>query len=194
MSRAIVFRGIVAWSVMAAFAVPTSAGFSWTVDKQEWLTSVPSYTKLDFVLPGGEVLGEQYAALGVHFPDGNDVVVANGSFDDLWGVKGGFFQGPDIHLTFDTAQQWIAIDFPGSAIIDLYSQGSLVYSSPQFGQGFLGLIGTTTFDEARIISPFGSIHVDNIYFGAPIPGPAPMALVALAALTSRRRRRDVGRS
>ncbi len=83
------------------------------------------------------------------------------------------------------------MDFPGLMRIELYDQGRLIYTSSNFLPGgvgnFAGLLSDAPFDAAVLIDPLGEAEIDDLHFGVPAPGALP--LLALGALTQRRRRR-----
>jgi len=164
------------------------------IDKEAWENAAGQFTTIGFAdLPDGTWVTEQYAHLGVHFVDGWDqVVYGEITFpEDGAGLVG----GEQIDLVFDAPLYWIATDFPGLLIIDLYYEGELFYSSNVFGVGgygnFGGLVSTEPFDRAVLweYGTFPNVFVDDLHFGPPIPAPSAIALVGAALLAARRRRR-----
>jgi hypothetical protein len=92
-------------------------------------------------------------------------------------------------LTYATPQIGIGFDLIQSFFVDLYFQGTLIYSSPELNALVHGISGTQTFDRAVLRAATGdSSAVDNIYVANPIPGPASAALLAAIGLGRRRRR------
>ena len=158
-------------------------------DKDEWIAAVGAFTTIDFTgFPDGTFITDQYADLGILFTDGNDSIdVWAGHVNDGWGLDG----NPDIHLSFDSPQAWIAVHFPGDVQIDLFS-GDILLSSSVFIAGglgnFGGVISSELFDTVVILDPsVGDVFIDDLHFG--VPAPSAMWLLAVAALLPRRRRR-----
>ncbi len=156
-----------------------------------WQNAAGNSTKLDFVFDTPQVITDQYAALGVLFPDGNDYVApasvpppgSDGWFlQDTWG---------DLQTTFlfDDFQTAIGFTAPGGHFFKLYSGDTLVYASPEFGNNpFMGAISTVPFDRVVMSRSGGGPAVDTFWFGGTIPAPATIAVLALAFVGSRRRR------
>ncbi len=167
-------------------------------DKQGWIDAVgANYTTLDFNFGQSVILSDQYASLGVVFPESDDNTWKNdGSFlNDGWGVKGGLGNPGTITLQFLTPQNWLAMEYPGLLQIDLFYQDKLIFSAtgpiqPTLSPKFFGLVGLPSFDKAVLSNPFnGWVNCDDIYFGAPIPGPAGLTAFAVLGLLIRNRRR-----
>jgi hypothetical protein len=177
-------------SVLASVTVYSSVGNPNA--KTQWQSAAGPYSTITFAelgLPSGTWLNEQYAYLGVHFTDGSDQIYQNAGFlQDGWGLNGALDEST---LKFDAPMTTIAADFPGTVKIQLYSQGTLIYSSPLLGTSglghFVGLISTDPFDKA-ILTDIG-LFIDNLYFGPPIPAPGALAMLALSALAAPHRRR-----
>ena len=159
-------------------------------DKGEWEAAAASWSTADFTgFPDYTPIDEQYAYLGVHFVDGYDFVVLGSSYpNDGAGLDGNEL----IDLVFDVPMYWIAADFPGLLIIDLYYEGELLYSSNVFGVGgvgnFGGLVSTEPFDRAVLRDPPGQVFLDDLHFGPPIPAPSALCIVGAAFFAARRRR------
>jgi hypothetical protein len=163
-------------------------------NKASWQSAAGAYTTIDFTgYPDGTIIADLYAPLGIHFTDGIDQIWNNGNAfpNDAWGLNGAF---DSTTVEFDVPIHSIAIDFPGIARIKLYSEGRLIYTSPEFAGivgVFGGLISTEPFDKAVLYDPFGGFFVDTLYFGPPIPVPGALAILGLAGLMcSQKRRRD----
>jgi MYXO-CTERM domain-containing protein len=162
-------------------------------DSALWQSAVGSFTTITFAEFGDfGVVTDEYADLGIIFPDGNDGIdTTPNAYNDNFGLGSVPPFGP-IHFVFDTPQLWIAVDFPGGVTLDLYSMGGLMYSSGNIFQGtgvgnVGGLLSDQFFDEV-IIHDFGqSVFIDNLYFG--VPSPSAMPLLALVGILGRRRRR-----
>ena len=174
-------------------ALPVSAGVMEFTDKDEWIAAVGAFTTIGFTeFPSGTFVTDQYADLGILFTDGNDIIVCCGKEtfpEDGAGLDG----NGDIAVAFDTPQLWIGADFPGFLDIELYFQGKLFHTGV-FGFGgvgnFGGMLSTQPFDAAVLIDPLGEAEIDDLHFGVPAPGTLP--LLALGALWTRRRRREIG--
>ena len=145
-------------------------------DKDEWFAAVGVVTTIDFTgFPDVTVVTDQYADLGVHFTDGNDLILsAAGFLNDGWGVDG----NGDINVSFDAPVYYVAVDFPGGIIFDLLSQGELIFTSSSFGidevGNFAGLLSSEPFDAIRLFRSFGSpSFIDDFFFG---PQPCPFEL------------------
>ncbi|MCI0629938.1 MAG: hypothetical protein L0Y44_04710 [Phycisphaerales bacterium] len=141
--------------------------------------------------PQGTLLSDQYANLGVTFPDGNDFIL-NSSAYVIDGAGATSLFGP-ITLEFDQPRTSIGVHFPGLLVIELYADDSLIYVSNAFGGAgvgfFGGLISTQHFDRALLIDPSGGVSIDTVHFGLPVPAPAGVAFVSIAGLLLRRSRR-----
>ncbi|MCI0364865.1 MAG: hypothetical protein L0219_13385, partial [Phycisphaerales bacterium] len=141
--------------------------------------------------PPGTLLNDQYANLGVTFPDGNDFIISSSAYL-LDGVGATSLFGP-ITLEFDEPRSSIGVHFPGDLLIKLYAGDSLIYTSSEFGGGgagfFGGLLSTQLFDKAELIDPTGGVSIDTIHFGLPVPVPGGLAVISIAGLLLRRSRR-----
>jgi hypothetical protein len=140
----------------------------------------------------GTPIDEQYAYLGVHFVDGYDFVLCCDY--EIFPEDGAGLDGNElIDLVFDAPMYWIAADFPGLLLIDLYYEDELFYSSNVFGVGgvgnFGGLVSTDPFGRAVIWDYDDNVVLDDLYFGPPIPAPSALCIISAALLTARRRRR-----
>jgi MYXO-CTERM domain-containing protein len=171
------------------------AGVQEFTDKDEWIDAVGAFTTIDFTgFEAGTVITDQYADLGILFTDGDDWIHNTcGFLNDCWGLAGG--DGKDhITLVFDAGEAYIGVDFPGDLQIDLYSRGRLIHSSVFIAGGhgnFGGVVSSVLFDSVVLSDPvFGFVAIDDLHFGVPAPGT--LALLALGALTQRRRRREIG--
>jgi hypothetical protein len=161
-------------------------------DRDEWIAAAGSFTTIDFTgFPHGTPITDQYADLGVMFTGGLEHIFFSSAFlNDGVGLVSNF---ADIQAEFATPQFWIAVDFPGILQFELYSGGQLIYTSSDFGVGgpgnFAGLVATEPFDRANILDPTGgTIGIDDLHFGPPIPGPPAFALLGIAGLHLRRQR------
>ncbi len=164
-------------------------------NRAEWVSAIGGFDQMQTIsfleYPPGTFLGDQYTNLGVTFPDGNDFIYHAESFL-LDGAGASSISGP-MTLQFDESRSSIGVHFPGLLVIKLFSEGSLIYTSNEFGVGgagfFGGLISTEPFDMVHLIDPSGIPAIDTIHFGLPVPAPAGLALVWIAGMLFRRSRR-----
>ena len=178
------------FALLGALLMSASAhgGVQEFTDKDEWIDAVGEFTTIDFTgFPEGTFITDQYADLGVLFTDGNDTIQESGVFVDGHGLRGSGI----ITLAFDLPQAYIGVDYPGAMKIELFNEGRLIYTSSDFGLGgvgnFAGLLSTDLFDGALLYDWIdGTVFIDDLHFGVPAPGTLP--LLALGALTQRRRR------
>ena len=180
--------------VVGLLAVPQTvrAGVIEFTDRPSWEAAVGAFTTIDFTdFPHGTIITTQYSGLGATFTDGNDTIFV---YPDAFPIDGvGLDAQGSITISFSTPMSYIGVDFPGSLHIDLFSGGSPIYSSSNFGgigAGFFaGLVTQSTFDEVLLTDWFdGLAAIDNLSFGI-IPAPGTLALLGLAGLMSTRRRR-----
>ncbi len=164
-------------------------------NRAEWVSAIGGFDQMQTIsfleYPQGTLLSDQYANLGVTFPDANDYIVSAESFL-LDGVGATSLLGP-ITLQFDEPRAAIGVHFPGDLIIELYLNDTLVFESSKFGglgAGFFGgLVSTQPFDRVLLIDPSDAVYVDTIHFGLPVPAPGALALLSIAGLALRRSRR-----
>ena len=185
-----VIKALVGAVLMSA---STHGGVQEFTDKDEWIFAVGEFTTIDFTgFPDGTFITDQYVDVGVVFMDGDDNIrfSPTGFPNDQWGIDG----NTAIHLSFDSPQAYIAVDYPGGMKFELFSEGRLIYTSSGFGLGgvgnFAGVLSTDLFDGALLYDwVLGSVFVDDLHFGVPAPGS--LVLLALGALTQRRRRPEI---
>lgn len=178
-------------------AAEARASFVEYHDLASWSSAAGPFTTLDFVFPQAVILDDEYLSLGVIFPDAEEVAFpqAGGFPQDGWGVKGAVLGDADIHLAFLEPQTWIGVWFPGNVYIEFYSGGQLVHTSDDLAVGgqtlnvFGGVVSTIPFDEVRLVDPFGLINVDNIPFGAAVPGPGCVLVLVVVPMMRAGRRR-----
>ncbi len=169
---------------------PVHAGVLEFTDRAEWEAAAGRFATTDFTGFGVTIITDQYQDLGVLFTDGNDASrFSPGTFlNDDWGLNG----NGEIHLSFDTPQSWIAVDFPGFLRILLFSGDKLIYFSSIFAEpggvgGFGGLVSSELFDSAILTDPGDDlVFIDDLHFGVPAPGT--LSLLAVAAFWHSRRR------
>jgi len=187
---------------IAAIAVPASGAIVHYTNQEEWEAANAGHTFIDFQgFPGGTNITDQYAPLGVSFVGGSEWVSNNWSkFPiDGWGLTGGFQGATPLIITaqFDAPRTAVGVNFIGSMQFTLFLGNAEVGASGWFTQGFTGnfagIISTVMFDKVTFKNPVtGVSDIDNLFFGAAIPAPAPLALFALLGASGggRRRRRD----
>jgi hypothetical protein len=185
--------GAIALVVAFAASAPARGEVLEFTDDSEWQAAVGDFTTIDFTEhPPGTIVTDQYEELGILFTEGNDVILDSSVFlNDGFGLWGPAFD--DVTVEFDAPRHWIAIDFPGAAVIQLYLDGELFFESRIFGgsgEGFFGgLVSSEPFDSAFIFDPtLNGVAIDDLHFGPPIPAPGALALLGLALLAPRQRR------
>ena len=189
-----IMMGLTTVLLGALMSTNAKAGVIEFTDSGEWFAAVGDVTTIDFTgFDKGTLITDQYEGLGVVFNDlGHFIDQSDGAFEDGWGLYRAGGEFAPIDLSFATPQSWIAVDFPGDVQFELYSKGKLIYTSSGFSDegdppGFAGLISTVLFDSVLITDPLGDVFIDNLHFGVPAPGT--LALLGLAAILPKRRRR-----
>jgi len=179
-------------AVVAQSAVCDVQVFS---DNEKWQNNTDGFTFIGFTeYPQGTILTDQYADLGVTFPEANAAVLESDFlFEDGHGIFRDTPSGFDnIWVEFDEPVTAIAVDFLGLIQFELFTDDKSIHLSNPYsdnGGGFAGLISEQSFDKARIFDPGGVTAIDNLYFGPPIPAPGVLGGFAIAALCFHRRRR-----
>lgn len=193
MSHSLWTLAAVASAMNLTVAGSLSAGQIEFFERVDWEDAVDSFTTIDFTgFPGGTFITDQYSDLGIEFTDGNDSIFPNeGSFvNDGVGLDG----NGDIAVAFDEPQAWIAAEFPGMLQFELYRAGELVYESSIFSRdpidNFFGLVFADRFDMAILVDPGDDAEIDDLLFGAPVPGSPAFGLLGLIATIRGRRRRS----
>jgi hypothetical protein len=169
------------WSITPIFAAIVLSGSPGVAegtvieldDRDQWIAVVGAYTTVDFTgLPHATFITTQYADVGIIFTDGDDQVVCCSEItypNDGAGVDG----NGNITLTFDRPKAWIAADFPGRLVVQLFADGEVIYSSGIFGVGgygnFGGLVSSELFDTAVLMDfPVDfEAEIDDLHFGPP---------------------------
>jgi len=161
-------------------------------DFEEWENAAGEFTFIGFTeYPQGTILTDQYADLGITFPEANATVVESDFlFEDghALGVDGpaGF---DNIWVEFEEPVTAIGATFPGGLQIEMFSNGESLNEPDSFSGGFLGYVSDEPFDSAILVDPTGGTFIDNLYFAPPIPAPGVLGGFAIAALCFHRRRR-----
>lgn len=164
-------------------------------DFDAWAQLAAPYTTIDFTgFPNGTNITDQYSGLGVLFtdPDPNTVMSNVPPYFPLDGS--GMIGESAVDLSFAQGINAVSFHFHGFLSIALYSNGSLAYQSPEVGTGgwgviqFAGVVSDTPFDLVLLRNGPDWVGLDNLYFST-IPGPGGVALLAMAALSCRGRRR-----
>ena len=152
-----------------------------------------NYSTIDFTgFADGTSIDDEFIDMGVTFTTTAYIFQSAGFLNDGWGLHG----PGGTRFAFSLPQNWVGIDHPGVAQIQLFYQGGIVYSSSLFFQGglgnFSGLVSSTPFDEVYIFKPppyENQVAIDDLHWGG-VPGPGALGLAAIAgAITSRRKRR-----
>ncbi len=159
--------------------------------QSEWEQDVGAFTFIDFTgFPEYTIITEQYSDLGIHFTDGTDEIALGSAYSDGAGLFGGSFLLPTmnhaINLKFDEPIHAIAADI-GDLIFYLYDGDELIYESPLFGGGFVGLLSSESFNKVMMVGT-GHTYIDNLYFQA-IPGPGSGVLLLVSSALWRKRGR-----
>ncbi len=192
----ITFAVIIALSYCCS-AAKSHAVVTVFLDRQQWLDAVGHHEFIGFTgYAQHTVITTQYASQGIVFTDTNNTIWNSISFpSDGAGLLSNDFQSAGtIHMAFDGFRTAIGFDIVGLVQIELWSDSQLMYTSQLYVDEFtpfIGFISTIPFDQAIAIDPFdGTVALDNIYFGAPIPAPPVLGLLAMACIMrpSRRRR------
>ena len=188
---------IVAIVLFVVVARPVSASVTTYTDLSQWLGAVGPHTYIGFTeYPDSTLITTQYASQGVLFTDGNDFIELTASFPgDGAGLRSVDFTPPfggNVHMSFRLDRTSIAFDFIGTLLVELYSNGQLVFTSDfhGFNSTFVGFISDEPFDA--VIAYDGDdevIAINNLYFGAPVPSPATLASLFLGAIIAPTRRR-----
>lgn len=181
--------------VMLALAGRASASVTEFTNRAEWFAAIGGLQQSQTIsflgFPRGTLLNDQYADLGVTFPDGNDYVANSSSF--LLDGAGAFSLFGPITIQFDEPVSSIGVHFPGALVIELYLNDALVYTSSAFGgagEGFFGgIVSSQPFNSAHLSDPSGDVFVDTIHFGLTIPGPASVASLLIGGVLLCRSRR-----
>lgn len=145
---------------------------------------------IDFDLGSSQDLFDQYGDLGVHF--GGTAFALTTSLGDGWGAIT-LFPTFAMKLSYDSPQYGIGLDLINPFKVSLFSNGQLIYQSPQlntFGPVFRGISTDVAFDTAVVQSIPSTTNgtLDNIYVSNPIPEPAAVWTFAMFAGGRRRRR------
>jgi len=186
-------RITVATITLALACASAQASLVLTTNKDEWLDAAAPVTALDFTdLALFEFVTDQYADLGVMF-FGTAIGHTGMSLypSDGHGILGWTHQL--IEMEFDAPRTRFAIELgSGSMVMTFYLGGAEVgiANVSNATSLFWGAVLESTFDRVTLEDQgLGFTAIDNLYFGAPIPAPGALALVAFAGLVSRRRRR-----
>lgn len=188
-----------AFIAAVSVAVPlarASASVTLFTSSTDWQSSVAEFTTIGFNdLPNGTFVTSQYAAFGVTFAQGDDNITSTDFH--IFPTDGAGLDGNlSILLEFDAPMNWLAMDYPGGMKIQLFSGEQTIYTSPFIPPGsgvgnFAGIISTQSFDSALLFDslPGSDVYLDNLYFGAPIPGPGALPALAIGAMATGGRRR-----
>jgi hypothetical protein len=188
----------IALAALAALAVTPAARADLTFfddDRAGWEAATSEFWTIDFVgLDHHMTIGETFANLGVHFVGDPDTV---GYDEQLYPRDGvGIDANHSLHLVLDYAITEFAFDYTGPQYVSLFYEGERIatewhgYVSHGGYDNFFGLVSTEPFDEIVLLEPsmWGSVNVDDLHFGLPIPAPGAISILTLAALGRSRRR------
>ncbi len=171
---------------------PGIAGVVEYEEKTQWESAVGEFTTIGFTgYSYNTLITDQYLDQGVLFSDGDDTIAIGYYFyHDDRGLKGNGI----ITLSFCHAMNYIAVDFPGGMMIELYKDEELIYTSSEFaGPGvghFAGLISSEQFDEVVLHDWIdGTAYIDDLHFGAYVPSAGGSMLFLFMGLIGRRRRK-----
>jgi hypothetical protein len=175
---------------LAVLSPDAHATFLLYTNKEAWQSAVGAHTTITFQgFPEWTNITNQFSHLGVTFTDGSDVIHFNNSFPND-GV--GLYGNTDFTtVEFSQPIYAIAVDYPGGMGFQVFSNGLLLlqfYDAPGGAGLFAGLVSTEPFDKVRLFDNF--LFFDDLHFGPPIPAPATIGIMGLAASVMCQRRRQ----
>jgi len=182
--------------VACALAHGAAAAIVVTNDAADWASQTGPFTTLGFTeLAQGEFLTDQYAELGVMFTGTAVGWFSETAFPtDNHGIYG--WTSKVVEAQFAAPITELAVEFAsGNFWVLLYLGDDFVDKTPvmsQFFDGpFVGIVSEMPFDRVEMLAPgVGVTLIDNIHFGAPIPAPGAVALIALVGFAGQRRRHE----
>jgi len=186
------FRTIVAVLALALIVPSAPADVVTYYDEDEWIADVGDPTFIGFTeYPVFTIITDQYAHLGVTFPETDEFTIDGDAYRDRAGLASGFITD-QIVMEFDGPRDSIGVYQPGILQIALYQRDTLVFESEAYIDGFQGLVTDTWFDRAIVYDPSSGTFIDDIYFGPVIPGPGGLVvalggIVVLGGVARRRR-------
>jgi hypothetical protein len=143
-------------------------------NEAQWIADVGEFTSVGFDDLGrvAVVVTEQYADLGIHFTEGDEVAAPAEGTEDGWRLRDNPGLTNYIIFEFDEPQFWLGVDHGGGMACELYLDDVLIDEPHQFsfsgGFKFAGVVSDVGFNKVRLYDPVdGSVNVDNIHFGAP---------------------------
>jgi hypothetical protein len=143
-------------------------------NEAQWISDVGKFTTIGFDDLGERavVITEQYADIGVHFPEGDEVASPSDGTEDGWRVRDNPGQTKYIIFEFDKPQYWLGVDHAGGMAFELYVNENLIDEPHLFSVAgtfkFAGVVSDIGFNKVRLYDPVdGSVNADNIHFGAP---------------------------
>ena len=194
-------RFIAVLTACSAAGVASAAVTIYENDFAGWSAAAGPATSIGFTeYPQGTPITDQYELLGVTFggyaqsgPFSDPMVLfGDGVLQDGAGLRG----NPGIELMFSEPMRAVGVDFPGFIRISLFSGGTLVFHSLDFGGmplgNFGGIVSEIAFDRVVLWQPQnGTVFIDTLYFATvPTPGAAlPLVAALLGRLSHQRRRR-----
>jgi len=177
---------VLAHSMLLIAVSRASASVVYYFEYDEWAAAAgTSVTEIDFTgfVPGQYISGE-YSELGMTISPGATVVNYGDLFVDDWGIEGFHNPGDRFTIELDAPRNAFANLSPGSEQFVFRRGDEVIYSSPFFGNGFVGFVSDEPFDSIEFTDAALS---DNLWYGAPIPAPGVLALLMMFGLTRRRR-------
>jgi len=184
-------------------ASPVLAQITTIFDQAAWNATAGGDEAIHYIdfgtLPLGTYVTDQFASLGAHFTDGDDMRV-NVFVPFLGRTLPGLLSSPHymsppptgITMEFDTPQAALAIQIANAGLPTSFYDGdrliaSIVVEAIPYPY-FLGFVSDEPFDRVEFEPSSGGYYLlSNTYFSA-VPAPGGLALLAAATLLPRRRR------
>lgn len=180
----------------SGLSLSASAAIVNYTNQAEWEALNAGHTFIDFLgWDNGTPISDQYAGLGVTFVGGGEYAANNWFGFPIDGAGLLSFTTVPITAQFDVPRQAIGVNFKGSTQFTLFlgdiEVGKSQIFSIEFTGNFAGIVSSVPFDKVVIVHPGTGVSlIDNLFFGAAIPVPAPLALYALLGMSAGRRRRS----
>jgi hypothetical protein len=185
------------WIAAPAFADFTV--FNGPGSYDAWSAASGPFTTIDFTgYPQGTLITDQYEEQGILFESSDADIVFFSSF--LYPTDGIGINGlVEVEMSFSDPIFSFGMHHPGARFVLAFNGDTLLWTSPILGGGgvgfFSGFTSTLAVDRVLVLAattaPDPPVFVDNIYFST-VPGPSGAALLALAGLLGRGRRRSRG--
>jgi hypothetical protein len=192
-------RVIILTIVVLTLHRSASAAFTVYTNKQAWEAAAGATSSIYFTgYPQFTIITNQYAGMGITFPDGDDFIRLNDAFSSDGAGLVGASDSPlpqfGVHMSFDAPRNAMAFEYAGGYIqLQFLQNGQIVHSTSYYNSSFvpfLGFVTDSSFDTVVAWDQFdGIMSIDNLHFGGAVPAPGAIGLAMLAGLTPRRRRR-----